>query len=64
MTKVKLRVFDPLKAAEANPGSLRKAVNAKCWDCVGAGQDPNPRGAIRDCGVTACPLFAVRPYQK
>lgn len=57
------RVFDPIAKAACHPNSLRLAINAKCWDCVGAGADPNPRGAIRHCPVLRCPLYAHRPYQ-
>ena len=38
--------------------SLRASVNAFCLECLWL--DP---GAIRDCGVMACPLWNVRPYQ-
>ena len=55
---------DPITKARENPQSLRLAVNAKCWDCCGAGADPNPRGAIRECPCSSCPLHPVRPYQK
>lgn len=55
--------LDPIAKAAANPKSLRAAVNAKCWDCVGAGADPNPRRLIREClAGKACPLWSVRPY--
>lgn len=56
--------LDPLEKARKNPKSLRAAVNAKCWECVGAGWDPGPRRAIRECTITKCPLWPVRPYQK
>lgn len=57
-------VLDPIQKAHANPTSLRKAINGKCWDCVGAGHDPNPRKEIGQCPSTDCPLWNVRPYQK
>jgi hypothetical protein len=53
----------PLEVALENPRSLRKAINAKCWVCCGAGQDPGTRKQIGRCVVTACPLHALRPYQ-
>jgi hypothetical protein len=60
----KVERLDPIQKAAQKPGSLRLAVNAKCWDCVGAGADPNPRGLIRDCTCgSSCPLYSVRPYQ-
>jgi hypothetical protein len=58
-----LEHLDPLERARRNPRSLSLAVKARCWDCVGAGADPNPRGEIRDCRATACPLHPARPYQ-
>lgn len=55
--------LDPIEKARRNPSSLRAAINGKCWDCIGSGADPNPRGAIRDCAITDCTLHPVRPYQ-
>lgn len=60
---IKPVVLDPIAKAKANPQSLRLAINGKCWDCIGAGADPNPRRLIRDCEVTDCALWPVRPYQ-
>lgn len=56
--------LDPIEKAKKKPKSLRLAVSAKCWDCVGGASDPGPRARIRDCTVTKCPLHNVRPYQK
>lgn len=55
--------LDPIEKARQNPTSLRLAINGKCWDCVGAGVDANPRRAIRECHITGCTLWPVRPYQ-
>ena len=55
--------LNPIEKAKANPTSLRAAVNGKCWECVGAGEDPRPRHSIRDCIHKSCPLHPVRPYQ-
>lgn len=55
--------LDPIEKAKRNPKSLRLAITAKCWDCVGGMADPNPRARIRDCGVSRCSLYPVRPYQ-
>ena len=56
--------LSPIEKARKNPTSLRLAVNGKCWDCIGGdSEDPNPRARIRDCGVTHCPLYSVRPFQ-
>lgn len=56
--------LDPLAKAKAKPASLRAAITAKCYDCAGGGQDPNTRRAVRECPVTGCPLWPVRPYQR
>jgi len=61
---IKVVVRDWIEKAAKNPASLRMAVNAMCWDCVGAGADANPRQAIRDCEIKKCPLWNVRPYQE
>ncbi len=55
--------LDPIAKAARNPRSLRLAIDAKCWDCIGAGADPHPRGAIRECAVRECSLWPVRPYR-
>lgn len=55
--------MDPTEKARKNPNSLRLAVNGKCWECVGAGFDVNPRRAIRECAIVGCTLHAVRPYR-
>ncbi len=60
---IKIIPIDPIEKARRNPASLRLAINGKCWDCIGAGNDPNPRGAIRDCEIPDCTLWPVRPYQ-
>jgi len=31
---------DPYQIAAADPKSLRKAINAKCWDCQGSALCP------------------------
>ncbi len=55
--------LDPVQRSTATPKSLRLAVTAKCWACVGGDADPHPRQRIRDCTVMLCPLRSVRPYQ-
>jgi hypothetical protein len=61
---IKTVVLDPISKARANPTSLRMAINGKCWDCMGAGADPNTRLAISECGIESCTLWPVRPYRK
>jgi hypothetical protein len=54
---------DPIEKAAANPTSLRLAINAKCYDCVGQDADPAWQRRVRECDCQACSLLAVRPYQ-
>lgn len=56
--------LDPIEKAIRNPSSLRLAINGKCWDCVGAGHDSNPRWLIGNCQIVDCPLHGVRPYKQ
>ena len=61
---IEVERLDPIQKARKNPKSLRAAINGKCWDCVGADGDPNPRKRIREClAGDWCPLHPVRPYQ-
>ncbi len=53
----------PIEKAQDKPTSLRLAINAKCYDCIGCGFDPKPTDAIRNCGIVDCPLWTVRAYQ-
>jgi hypothetical protein len=55
---------NPLEKAAAKPTSLRLAITAKCYDCVGQDADPGWHGRIRDCLCPKCPLHPVRPYQQ
>jgi hypothetical protein len=57
--------LDPVEKAKRNPSSLRLAINAKCWDCCGAGADgiEFTKETIRTCSSFSCPLHFQRPYQ-
>jgi hypothetical protein len=57
--------LDPVEKARRNPNSLRLAINAKCWDCCGAGADgiESTKETIRTCSSASCPLHFQRPYQ-
>jgi hypothetical protein len=61
---IKVKVLNPLERLATNPKSLRYAITACCWQCIGEGIDPNPREAIRSCQIPGCALFQVRPYQR
>lgn len=55
---------NPIERAKENPESLRMAITAKCYECVGMDGDPNFRETIRTCTGYSCPLYPVRPYSK
>lgn len=57
--------LNPAEKAQRNPTSLRLAINAKCFDCVGGeNADGGFRRCIRECPSSArCSLHALRPYQ-
>lgn len=59
----KLSRRNPLEKSRAQPNSLRLAVSAKCYECVGGYQDPGFRAKIRNCGVFGCALHFARPYR-
>ena len=54
---------DPLEKARRHPESLRLAINAKCFDCVGQDADPCWQWRVGNCASRLCPLRPVRPYQ-
>jgi len=54
----------PIEKSKENPSSLRCAINAKCYECVGMDQDPNFRESIRNCTGYSCPLYVVRPFSR
>ncbi len=53
----------PIERAKDKPDSLRCAITAKCYECVGMDGDANYRDTIRTCTSCNCPLHPVRPYQ-
>lgn len=57
------QIKTPIEKAQENPKSLRLAINAKCFDCMGCGFDGHPANEIRLCEISDCPLWPVRPYQ-
>ncbi len=54
---------DLIAKAKTNPNSRKQAIEAKCWDCMGAGADPGTRWQIGNCLCTDCPLYPFRPYK-
>lgn len=55
---------NPVEQAQDKPGSMKAAIKAFCWICVGADADPGAKFRVRDCDVgPKCPLFPHRPWQ-
>ena len=52
---------NPREVWEEDKTSLRKAVNAGCYECCGG---ENYVNSIRYCGIFTCPFWFVRPYGK
>jgi hypothetical protein len=54
-----------VKKSEEDPKSLRWAINAMCFQCMGGTAedmpDPGWREGIRDCTSLNCALHKVRP---
>jgi len=61
-----IKSINPIERARERPESLRAALTAKCWECMGAGYDGigHTREAIRTCTSPGCPLYLLRPYQR
>jgi hypothetical protein len=55
--------LNPVERAQRNPNSLRLAITAKCFECLGGQDAKNIRSEIRECTSDKCPLYPVRPYQ-
>jgi len=51
--------LNPIERSNANPTSLRLAIDAQCFDCMGR---TGSTSDIRDCTAN-CPLYKVRPYK-
>ena len=52
--------LNPIEKAKNNPKSLRLAIDAQCFDCMGRTGSTND---IRECTAKDCPLYPVRPYR-
>ena len=53
--------LNPLEKAKQNPKSMRLAINAFCYECMGYAK--SWRTDVRDCTAKNCPLFGFRPYK-
>ncbi len=59
----KIERLNPIQKSIKNPKSLRLAINAKCYECVGGEDGENQVKYIRECTSPKCPLFNIRPYR-
>lgn len=56
---VPIRCRNPDEQLADRPNSLRLAVNAMCFSCMG--KDAGWRADVRGCSATGCPLYPIRP---
>lgn len=52
---------NPREVWESDKKSMRKAINANCFDCIGC---ENYIKRIRFCNIFTCPFWEIRPYSK
>lgn len=52
---------NPREVWESDKKSMRKAINANCYDCIG---EENYTRRIRYCDIFKCPFWFLRPYSK
>ena len=60
---------NPIQKANANPQSLRFAINANCFQCMGGTEDEpyvtkELRIEVAKCTCLGCPLYRHRPWKK
>lgn len=56
--------LSPKQKSLLNPKSLRFAVTAHCWECMGGSQGENTRQMVADCTLEGkCMLWTFRPWQ-
>lgn len=48
----------PAEKAKQDPKSMRKAITAFCWSCVGESKQD-----VANCRSKNCSLYALRPWQ-
>ena len=56
-----IKRLNPLEKAKQKPNSMRLAINAFCYECMGFAK--SWRNDVRDCTAPNCPLFGFRPYK-
>ena len=58
---IEIKRRNPREIWEEDKTSIRKSVNAKCFDCNG---EELYKNRTRYCQMFDCPLWNVRPYSK
>lgn len=65
--QIKMKNYNLIKKSKMNPTSLKTAIGAKCFECVGGSEKSMPDAGyinvIKDCASKGCPLLPYRPYQ-
>ena len=60
----KIEVLDPIEKARRAPRSMRRAITAMCFQCMGGSDTPNVRWEVANClSAESCPLWPLRPWQ-
>lgn len=54
---------NPREKWELDKTSLRKSVNAQCFQCMGGCKGDNAIKEIKECSSYDCSLWHVRPYK-
>ena len=52
---------NPIKRAKQKPNSMRFAINAMCYDCMG--RESGWRNMVQTCTAPGCPLYGLRPHK-
>jgi hypothetical protein len=50
---------NPIERSKLKPNSMRLAINAMCFDCMG--QESGWRKMVKLCSSPNCPLYKLRP---
>ena len=61
-----MRNHNPVERFYALPSSRKRAIEAKCAECMGCTKDHLEEGfknEIRNCSTHSCPLYLFRPYK-
>jgi len=61
-----MRNHNPVARSLALPPSRKRAIDAKCAECMGCTKDHLEEGyksEIRNCSAQDCSLYSFRPYK-